>query len=231
MPFAKVQFKKYIINIDLSKLNTVTDDTQIANTSSMLNIKELSYTVDSLTTTYNKEMASVAENSYQRLGINYNVFPDSLNPKVAKTPDLTSILSNTEKSRIYEIAQSDISSSVVNSNMNALLLSIKKKDINNHWLSIHEKFVLVASCIFMFFIGAPLGAITYYFINTFGKKLAQESGISPFLGSWISSIILIPLAIFLTRKATNDSGSINFDVITDPIKNLFLKLAKRKNLK
>ncbi len=249
MPFAKVQFKKYIINIDLSKLNTVTDDTQIANTSSMLNIKELSYTVDSLTTTYNKEMASVAENSYQRLGINYNVFPDSLNPKVAKTPDLTSILSNTEKSRIYEIAQSDISSSVVNSNMNALLLSIKKKDINNHWLSIHEKFVLVVSCIFMFFIGAPLGAIirkgglglpiifamlifiTYYFINTFGKKLAQESGISPFLGSWISSIILIPLAIFLTRKATNDSGSINFDVITDPIKNLFLKLAKRKNLK
>ena len=100
----------------------------------------------------------------------------------------------------------------------------------------------------MFFIGAPLGAIirkgglglpiifamlifiTYYFINTFGKKLAQESGISPFLGSWVSSFILIPLAVYLTRKATNDSGSINFDAVTEPIKNLFLKLIKRNKL-
>ena len=248
MPFAKVQFKKYTINIDLSKLNTVNDDTQIANTNSMLNLNELNYTVDSLTTGYNKELVSIAENSYQRLGVNYNIFPDSLNPKKAKTPELTSFLSNSEKSRIYEIAFSDASSSQVNTNMNSVLLNLKKKDINNHWLSIHEKFVIVVSCIFMFFIGAPLGAIirkgglglpiifamlifiTYYFINTFGKKLAQESGISPFLGSWVSSFILIPLAVYLTRKATNDSGSINFDAVTEPIKNLFLKLIKRNKL-
>jgi lipopolysaccharide export system permease protein len=51
----------------------------------------------------------------------------------------------------------------------------------------------------MFFIGAPLGAIirkgglglpiifavlifTFHFINTFGKKIAQENGMSPFMG-------------------------------------------------
>lgn len=248
MPFAKVQFKKYIINIDLSKLNTVTDETQISNTNSMLNVSELNYTLDSLTTSYNKERLSIAENSYQRLGINYNIFPDSLNPKKPKTPELTSFLTNTEKSKIFDIAQSDASSSMVNTTMNSQVLSLKKKDINTHWLSIHEKFVIVVACIFMFFIGAPLGAIirkgglglpivfamlifiTYYFINTFGKKLAQESGISPFLGSWLSSMILIPLAFYLTRRATNDIGSVNFDVITEPIKNLFLKWTKKDKL-
>lgn len=240
MPFAKVNFKQYNINIDLSKINTSnTDEEQISNTNTMLNLSELNYTVDSLTTSYNKEVGSIADNSYQRLGINYNVFADSLNPKNPKTPGLTSFLNNSEKARILEIAHSDAASSQVNVNFNNLTLSLKRKDINNHWLSIHEKFVISIACIFMFFIGAPLGAIirkgglglpivfamlifiTFHFLNTFGKKLAQESGITPFLGAWISSIVLIPLAIYLTRKATNDNGNINFDFITESFKKAY----------
>ena len=71
--------------------------------------------------------------------------------------------------------------------------------------------------------------ITFHFLNTFGKKVAQESGITPFMGAWISSIVLTPLAIFLTRKAINDSGNINFDVVTDPVKKLFTKLTQQRN--
>ena len=98
----------------------------------------------------------------------------------------------------------------------------------------------------MFFIGAPLGSIirkgglglpivfamlvfiTFHFLNTFGKKVAEESGLTPFLGAWISFFVLVPLAIFLTRKAINDSGGINFDGITEPIKKIFGKLSKYK---
>ena len=99
----------------------------------------------------------------------------------------------------------------------------------------------------MFFIGAPLGAIirkgglglpivfavlifiTFHFINTFGKKVAQENGIPAFLGSWMSSIILTPLAILLTHRATNDIGLINLDVILTPITKGFQKIFKKKN--
>jgi lipopolysaccharide export system permease protein len=82
----------------------------------------------------------------------------------------------------------------------------------------------------MFFIGAPLGAIirkgglglpivfailifiTFHFINTFGKKVAQENGITPFLGCWLSTLVLLPLAILLTKRATADKGvNLNFD--------------------
>jgi lipopolysaccharide export system permease protein len=99
----------------------------------------------------------------------------------------------------------------------------------------------------MFFIGAPLGAIIrkgglgmplvsavtvfiiYHFINTFGKKLAQENSISPFLGSWMSTLALLPLAVFLTYRAINDIGGMfNFDVITSPIQNFFKKIFSSK---
>jgi lipopolysaccharide export system permease protein len=99
----------------------------------------------------------------------------------------------------------------------------------------------------MFFIGAPLGAIIrkgglglpivfavlififFHFVNTFGKKVAQENGIPPFLGCWLSTFLLLPLAVLLTYRATNDSGLINFDGILTPIQKIFEKL-KSKNI-
>ena len=99
----------------------------------------------------------------------------------------------------------------------------------------------------MFFIGAPLGAIirkgglglpivfavgifiTFHFINTFSKRVAQENGMSPFLGTWLSSIILTPLAVVLTYRATKDiGGMVNFDSITTPIQQFFTKLFTKK---
>ena len=97
----------------------------------------------------------------------------------------------------------------------------------------------------MFFIGAPLGAIirkgglglpivfailifiTFHFINTFGRKVAQQDSIPPFLGAWLASILMTPFAIILTYRATNDIGiMINFDWLTEPFKKLFNKITQ-----
>jgi lipopolysaccharide export system permease protein len=125
-------------------------------------------------------------------------------------------------------------------------LESKQKNINNHLLAFYDKFVIAYACIMMFFIGAPLGAIirkgglglpiifavlifiTFHFINTFGKRIAQEDGMTPFMGAWMSSFILTPLAILLTYRATNDIGLINFDAILDPFQKLFKKLLPSK---
>jgi lipopolysaccharide export system permease protein len=113
-------------------------------------------------------------------------------------------------------------------------LDDKQKNINLHLIAFYDKFVIAFACLLMFFIGAPLGAIIrkgglglpivfailifiiFHFINTFGKKVAQQDELTPFLGCWMSSFVLTPLAIILTKRATDDKGfSISFDWITD----------------
>ena len=44
-----------------------------------------------------------------------------------------------------------------------------------------------------------------------GEKMAKEGTWSSLLGMWISSIVLFPLAVYLTNKATNDSALLDFD--------------------
>ncbi len=251
LPFAKSSFKKYIINIDLSKLNkTDMDDEQITNTNTMLNVGELSYTLDSLGKNYDKEIQSFSENIYQRTGIvNINRMSRTLEqPKVKKKfrQDLLTMFPNGEKSEILKVAQSNVSNTNFSIDSSKLEMENKLKNINNHWIALYDKFVIAYACFLMFFIGAPLGAIirkgglglpivfailifiTFHFINTFGKKLAQENGITPFFGTWMSSIVLTPLAILLTYRATNDIGLINMDRILLPIQKLFQKLIPQK---
>ena len=53
--------------------------------------------------------------------------------------------------------------------------------------------------------------VIYYIISISGEKLAKEGTWSSLLGMWISSIVLAPLAAFLTHKATNDSALLDID--------------------
>jgi len=254
VPFVKASFKKDIINIDLSKLNTVEDESSITNTNAMLNVSELTYTLDSLHKNFNKDLVSFAENIYLRSGIvNYKDHGPIAAVTIAKpkkdsvVTDLLSVVSTAEKSRVLEIAVGNLESAKFSIEGTKQEVEVKQKNINNHWLALYEKFVIAFSCILMFFIGAPLGAIirkgglglaivfgvlifiTFHFINTFGRKLAQENGIPPFLGSWMSSFVLSPLAVLLTYRATNDIGLINMDVILSPIQKGFQKLFRIKN--
>ncbi len=70
LPFIKGAFKKQIINIDLSELNkTDTENENINSTSSMLNVNELRYTLDSLNKSRDNEVVSFTENINQRVGL------------------------------------------------------------------------------------------------------------------------------------------------------------------
>lgn len=243
MPFAKSSFKKYIINIDLSKLNAVdVNDASITNTNTMLNINELSYTLDSLHKTMNTDILSFSENINQRIRISRD---DKIISPVKKQPiinDLLSLYTNQQKLEILKAANSNVESSLYSINGTNTELEFKQKNINNHILAFYDKFVIAFACFLMFFIGAPLGAIirkgglglpivfavlifiSFHFINTFGKRIAQEDELSPFMGAWLSSLILSPLAILLTYRATNDIGLINMDVLLAPFQKVFQKI-------
>ncbi len=249
-PFVKTRFEKYTINIDLNSFQSdMSDEDKITNTTSMLNISQLNYTIDSLQKATTNEKKSNTANLLLRTNStlqNKTIEKDTLYLETAPK-DLLENFKNITKQRILQSAI-DINGTIVfNAEANDVGMASHKKNLNSHWLALHEKFVIAYTCFLMFYIGAPLGAIirkgglglpivfavlifiTYHFLNTFGKKLAQEDGITPFLGSWVASLVLTPLAIFLTYKATNDNGMVNFDFITQPLRNFFKRFKKNNN--
>lgn len=255
MPFAKSKFSRHLMNIDLTALNSQStdDDQQVVHTNNMLNISELNYTLDSLQSNYNKEVKSTADNLVVRpssifIKVPRLNLPDSVKTVKEIVPNnLLSILKEDEKARVLDLASNNESSTdyVVTSGITGLQEKIK--NINGHWLALYDKFVIAYACLMMFFIGAPLGAIIrkgglglpivfavlifiiFHFINTFGKKVAQEDGITPFMGAWMSSFVLTPFAVLFTYRATNDMNlTIDMDWLTVPIVKLFSKRQKAK---
>ena len=242
-PFAKSDFKKYVINIDLSKLNNSNaEEEKITNTNSMLNIGELKFTLDSLQKNYKKDLISYTENINQRstMAMTTNSYVDNI--KNLNNTNLIQNFSNNEKSQILKTASGSIDGIAFSLESSKYDMEEKQKNINQHWIALYEKFVIAFACLLMFFIGAPLGAIIrkgglglpivfavlifiiFHFINTFGKKVAQENGITPFMGCWMSTFVLTPLAILLTYRATNDIGLINMDRVLQPIQKLLRKM-------
>jgi lipopolysaccharide export system permease protein len=110
---------------------------------------------------------------------------------------------------------------------NALMLDDYQRYIRKHEIELHRKFTLAFACLIFFFIGAPLGAITrkgglgapvvisvvmfivYYIIDNTGYKMAREALWPCWSGMWLSSMILLPIGIFLTYKAATDSALFN----------------------
>ncbi|MCF0213132.1 MAG: LptF/LptG family permease, partial [Muribaculaceae bacterium] len=111
----------------------------------------------------------------------------------------------------------------------SVTISDQQRNIRRHAIELHKKFTLSFACIIFFFIGAPLGAIIrkgglgvpvvisvilfifYYIIDNTGYKMAREGRIEVWEGMWLSSAVLLPLGIFLTYKAVNDSAVFNPD--------------------
>jgi lipopolysaccharide export system permease protein len=52
---------------------------------------------------------------------------------------------------------------------------------------------------------AVLYFVLFHVLNVIGEKLAKGFVIPAFAGMWLASIVLLPLALFLTYKANNDS--------------------------
>jgi lipopolysaccharide export system permease protein len=88
------------------------------------------------------------------------------------------------------------------------------------------------ACIILFLIGAPLGAIIrkgglgtplifaivffmlFYFSSTIGEKFAKENTVSPWIGMWMATLVLLPVGLFLTYKAMRDSKILNKETYT-----------------
>lgn len=118
----------------------------------------------------------------------------------------------------------------------------RSESIARYMAEWHRKFTLSVACVVLFFVGAPLGAIIkkgglglplvvsififilYYVISTIGEKAVKQLTMTPFMGMWISTLILMPVGLFFTIKAANDSKLFDRDVYV----RFFNKFRRRK---
>jgi lipopolysaccharide export system permease protein len=63
--------------------------------------------------------------------------------------------------------------------------------------------------------------LIFHVLSIMGEKFAKESVLSPFQGAWMASFVLLPLGIFLTYKATQDSALFDIEAYLSPLKKMF----------
>jgi lipopolysaccharide export system permease protein len=163
----------------------------------------------------------------------YTVINDTskaLNPKVKfNAAKIFTGLTNEEKKTALEKALEDLkdASNFIEGKSEANKMQLRgMKRFEVDW---HKKLTLPFACLVFFFIGAPLGAIIrkgglgtpavisifffviWYVISITGEKMVEENLVSSTAGMWASSVILLPIGLFLTYKASNDSVILNID--------------------
>ncbi len=108
-------------------------------------------------------------------------------------------------------------------------------------IELYFKYTFALSCLILFFVGAPLGAIIkkgglgwpmlfsvilfilYYFSNLIAKKVSEIGKYDPLLVMWTPAVIFMALGVFLTIKAKNDSNLLNIESY-----NLFFNNLKKR---
>jgi len=230
-PHSRASFDEYILNIDVSEFNNIDlDEENYRSTYKMQRVNQLKHNADTLEIKFNNDKSSFGKvfMSGHTLRKLRNINPDQIALNNFNLND--SFLNLINDPEIYEIngvlskANEEVDVYLRQLNNKKKLFFVQQKLINLHQLSVNERYSLVFACIFLFLIGASLGAIirkgglgfplvlsiviflTYHYIGVFGKNAAEDSSISPFLGSWISTFVIAPFAIYLTKIVSADRG-------------------------
>jgi lipopolysaccharide export system permease protein len=239
-PFRKDTFREQNIVISLTgfDLERSKEDLFKVNSSTQT-VKQLMYYIDSLGTFGRQRKENYfKEFNTTRLYSERNFFQDGVtvtdSSGIASLPlfDPVKILDTLPVPRKKEV----ISKALENVKFATNYLDQKDQFIHNdlkvrrvYQVDFHKKFTLAFSCLVFFLIGAPLGAIirkgglgtpavisilffvVYYVITISAEKMVKEGLINTFAGMWASCLILLPVGIFLTYKATTDSAIFNIE--------------------
>lgn len=242
-PNVKSYFQTLTLNIDLAEINNVDFNEQDNVTKyTMLGVRDLDYTIDSLNVKQNKDYDDFSANMYNRSTaptLNLNIKP--IEGKDYSDDNFLNLFDSRKKVQLIDLAINSINSTIQIVTIKQKSFFQSQKKINKHIIALHEKFALAIACIILFFIGAPLGALikkggiglpiiiaisfflTYHFIGIFAKNSAEDNSLNPYFATWLSTLIMLPISIYLTNRATKDRSLLDLDSLLIPIKKFILK--------
>jgi lipopolysaccharide export system permease protein len=246
--YYRLGFKEYKKSFDLSSFSVLkTPDSIFKGNLQMLNVKQLDKAADSLIKStgkpiqsrMNKEVSSYFLNG-KKMDSSWKsttqpVIPAGIKSYEELLPDTVFNTSYTRGSEKINLIKSSVD--IIASDYEK-----KRKDLRFTLIEWHRKFALSFACFVLFMIGAPLGSIirkgglgmplviavifflVFHLLNMFGEKFVRQDVLTPLGGMWLSTMVLVPIGIFLIYKAINDSQLFNMDYYLSSIKSIGRKM-------
>ena len=242
-------FASWEKRFDLSQFKlSRTDESFFKDLKQMMNLKQLYSEID----TINIESTNLKKGliGYMVPYLNMKKFGiDTLKKEAAIQPvkfdsvaELLVPYDRAKKIQIMEVAMNNARNIKNYADVTTKQIDFKNHDLVTHMVEVYRKFTLSIACLVLFFIGAPLGSIIrrgglgwplfysviffiiYHVTSLTGEKLAENDVLTGFTGMWLSTFILMPVGLFLTLKATNDSKIYSAEYY----RNLFHRIFKSK---
>lgn len=258
-PHQRSSFQENAIRFDMGAFKLERHDEDIfKNNHQMLNVWQLAAQRDTLVMKLKEQRHMMAQGLLKNF-LYFNTYldttpaADSLKAMLAiQTPKPKSdILANFPEEfhkNIVENAANIARNNKVYVNSSAMGLEGRIKQIRRYEIEWHRKFTLSVACLVLFFIGAPLGAIIrkgglglpavisviffvlYHSVSMIGEKFSRQGSFDPLMGMWMASVLLLPIGIFLTYKATTDSVILDMTTYLKPFEKIgkfFQKLSDK----
>lgn len=252
-PFQKTSFDKEVLRFDLSGFQMArTDEDRFKDNYMMKNLNQLQHATDSLKAIYKQALIGAKYN----VVASFNDMKQYSDDTKRKKPVADTVLKNkkvfgknfSKDQWISIIEMAGNAARQVQTQITETQSSLKEQDeiIRKHEVEWWRKFTLSIACLILFFVGAPMGAIIrkgglglplilsvlffvlYHVISMIGEKAAKAGALDPMTGMWLSSMVLFPLGIYLTYKATTDSPLLDADAYVKGVKRFltWLKIIK-----
>ena len=227
-PHIMSSFDHQILRINLSSLKfDMADEKLFKKSYEMMSLPKLKEATDSL-----QLQADNVRRELVKFGLNsITIFKDTLDFIRKDGGDLYAWLSTLSKQDRNTIIAS--SKQITRNQARSIenhIDKIKGKELrrDRHSMEWHRKFILAISCLVLFFVGAPLGALIkkggiglpivfaiciflfYYIVSMVGEEMIKSGSFPPGLGMWLSTIILTPIASSLTYLAVKGGGKYIF---------------------
>ena len=245
VPYRRETFiaKKIVIPFD-GGFN-MTDASSLSNNARAKSLKKISHDMDSLVIYYDSVGRSFYTTSVEMYyplkkvsAKDSVIIAQRANEPQHNVDSAFSKLRDADKVRVVNFAKSRIQSAMSDYNFKSMMMEDADRTIRQHQIEAFNKFTLALSCIIFFFIGAPLGAIirkgglgfpvlisvivfiVFYILDNTGYRMSRIGEWTVWFGKSLATVVLTPIAIFVTYKANNDSVVFNMDLY----RNFFMKL-------
>ena len=252
VPYRRETFTHKRILLDFDGDFNVGDGSSMSNNANAKSFSRISHDLDSLKEQYDS-IGRVYYREDQRMAyylpqVSVKDSVRSLKLAASNTYDVDSAfsrLSADKRRSAVSYALQQVKQRAMDLDFKQMITSDGDRLIRQHQIEWVRKITLALTCLIFFFIGAPLGAIirkgglglpvlisvlvfiVYYILDNSGYRMARGGMWAVWFGNALAPAVLVPMAVFFTYKATNDSVVFNVDLYTDIFRRFFGLRVKR----